>query len=41
MVVPPFYDALSWRELLAHYTAVAERISIPAGARLAEPASAR
>ena len=25
MVVPPFYDALSWRELLAHYTAVAER----------------
>ena len=29
MVVPPFYDALSWRELLAHYTAVAERISIP------------
>src|SRR5919202_6351865 len=23
MVVPPFYDALSWRELLAHYTAVA------------------
>jgi len=29
MVVPPFYDALSWRELLAHYTAVAERIAIP------------
>ena len=29
MVVPPFYDALSWRELLAHYTAVAERIKIP------------
>lgn len=29
MVVPPFYDALRWRELLAHYTAVAERISIP------------
>jgi 4-hydroxy-tetrahydrodipicolinate synthase len=28
-IVPPFYDALSWRELLAHYTAVAERISIP------------
>ena len=25
MIVPPFYDALSWRELLAHYTAVAER----------------
>src|ERR671926_617553 len=21
MIVPPFYDALSWRELLAHYTA--------------------
>jgi len=29
MVVPPFYDTLSWRELLAHYRAVAERISIP------------
>src|ERR687895_223959 len=29
MIVPPFYDALSWRELLAHYTAVADRISIP------------
>ena len=29
MIVPPFYDALSWRELLAHYMAVAERISIP------------
>ena len=29
MVVPPFYDALSWRELLAHYTAVAEAISLP------------
>jgi len=29
MVVPPFYDALSWRELLAHYTAVAHAISIP------------
>ena len=29
MIVPPFYDALSWRELLAHYRAVAERISIP------------
>ena len=25
MIVPPFYDALRWRELLAHYTAVAER----------------
>jgi dihydrodipicolinate synthase/N-acetylneuraminate lyase len=29
MVVPPFYDALSWPELLAHYTAVAEAIAIP------------
>ena len=29
MVVPPFYDALAWPELLAHYTAVAERIAIP------------
>jgi 4-hydroxy-tetrahydrodipicolinate synthase len=29
MVVPPFYDALGWRELLAHYSAIAERISIP------------
>ena len=29
MVVPPFYEALGWRELLAHYTAVAESISIP------------
>jgi 4-hydroxy-tetrahydrodipicolinate synthase len=29
MVVPPFYDALSWRELLAHYTAIAEAIDIP------------
>ena len=29
MVVPPFYDALSWRELLGHYTAVAEAIDIP------------
>jgi 4-hydroxy-tetrahydrodipicolinate synthase len=29
MVVPPFYDALSWRELLAHYTAVAEAVGIP------------
>jgi 4-hydroxy-tetrahydrodipicolinate synthase len=29
MIVPPFYDALSWRELLAHYSAVAEQISIP------------
>ena len=29
MVVPPFYDALSWRELLAHYTAVADAIQVP------------
>jgi 4-hydroxy-tetrahydrodipicolinate synthase len=29
MVVPPFYEALGWRELLTHYTAVAEAISIP------------
>src|ERR671914_3117004 len=29
MIVPPFYDPLGWRELLAHYAAVAEQISIP------------
>ena len=29
MIVPPFYDALPWRELLAHYTAVQRAISIP------------
>jgi 4-hydroxy-tetrahydrodipicolinate synthase len=29
MVVPPFYEALSWPELRAHYTAVAEAIAIP------------
>src|SRR5919106_1157387 len=29
MIVPPYYDALSWRELLAHYTAVADVIEIP------------
>jgi 4-hydroxy-tetrahydrodipicolinate synthase len=29
MIVPPFYDPLSWRELLAHYAAVADRIAIP------------
>ena len=29
MVVPPFYDALSWRELVAHYTAVADAIDVP------------
>ena len=29
MIVPPFYEALRWRELLAHYAAVADRIAIP------------
>jgi 4-hydroxy-tetrahydrodipicolinate synthase len=29
MVVPPYYEALSFRELLAHYAAVAEAISLP------------
>jgi dihydrodipicolinate synthase/N-acetylneuraminate lyase len=29
MIVPPFYDALSWPELRAHYTAVADAIGIP------------
>ncbi|NUR76995.1 MAG: dihydrodipicolinate synthase family protein [Thermoleophilia bacterium] len=29
MIVPPFYDALSWHALLAHYTAVADAIDIP------------
>jgi 4-hydroxy-tetrahydrodipicolinate synthase len=29
MIVPPYYDALSWPELLAHYTAVADAIAIP------------
>jgi 4-hydroxy-tetrahydrodipicolinate synthase len=29
MIVPPFYDAPGWRELLAHYTAVADAIDIP------------
>jgi 4-hydroxy-tetrahydrodipicolinate synthase len=29
MVVPPFYDPLPWRELLAHYRAVADAIDIP------------
>jgi 4-hydroxy-tetrahydrodipicolinate synthase len=29
MIVPPFYDALSWQELRAHYTAVADAIGIP------------
>jgi 4-hydroxy-tetrahydrodipicolinate synthase len=29
MIVPPFYDPIGWRELIAHYAAVAEQISIP------------
>lgn len=29
MIVPPFYDPLPWRELLAHYTAVGQAIDIP------------
>jgi dihydrodipicolinate synthase/N-acetylneuraminate lyase len=29
MIVPPFYDAPTWPELLAHYTAVADAIEIP------------
>ena len=29
MVVPPFYDPPSWRELQAHYAAVADAIDIP------------
>ena len=29
MIVPPFYDPLPWRELLVHYTAVADAIAIP------------
>ena len=29
MIVPPFSDPLTWRELLAHYATVAEQISIP------------
>jgi len=29
MIVPPFYEALSWRELRAHYTVVADAIGIP------------
>jgi 4-hydroxy-tetrahydrodipicolinate synthase len=29
MVVPPFYDALRWPELLAHFRAVADAVSIP------------
>jgi 4-hydroxy-tetrahydrodipicolinate synthase len=29
MIVPPFYEAPTWRELRAHYAAVADAISIP------------
>jgi 4-hydroxy-tetrahydrodipicolinate synthase len=29
MIVPPFYDVLSWRELRTHYQAVADAIDIP------------
>lgn len=29
MIVPPFYTPLTWPELLAHFQAVADRISIP------------
>src|ERR671925_199963 len=29
VIVPPVYDPLPWRELLAHYTAVADAIDIP------------
>lgn len=29
MIVPPFYTPLTWPELLAHFQAVAEQISIP------------
>jgi dihydrodipicolinate synthase/N-acetylneuraminate lyase len=29
MIVPPFYDALTFPQLLAHYGAVADRIGIP------------
>jgi 4-hydroxy-tetrahydrodipicolinate synthase len=29
MIVPPFYDPLTWLELLAHYATVADQISIP------------
>ncbi len=29
MIVPPFYDPLTWRELVGHFAAVAERVSIP------------
>jgi 4-hydroxy-tetrahydrodipicolinate synthase len=29
MIIPPFYDAPAWRELKAHFQAVADAISIP------------
>ena len=29
MIIPPFYDAPSWRELQAHFQAVADAISVP------------
>lgn len=29
MIVPPFYTPLLWREVLAHFAAVADQISIP------------
>jgi 4-hydroxy-tetrahydrodipicolinate synthase len=29
MVVPPFYDVLTWRELVAHFQAIADAISLP------------
>jgi 4-hydroxy-tetrahydrodipicolinate synthase len=29
MIIPPFYDPPSWRELQAHYAAVADAISLP------------
>lgn len=29
MVMPPFYGAPTWRETLAHFAAIADRISIP------------
>ena len=29
MIIPPFYDAPSWRELQAHYAAVADAITLP------------
>ncbi len=29
MVAPPFYEPLSWRELFAHYAAVAEAVRVP------------